>query len=82
MWMEDNIKTNLKIIYDWVYWIYLAQMRVQLWSVSNTVLNIPFVYKPGISCMSERLTACQGCLLLVEGVTKPHGNVDEYNIRV
>jgi hypothetical protein len=67
MWMEDNIKTNLKIIYDWVYWIHLAQMRVQLWSVSN---------------MSERLTACQGCLLLVEGVTKPHGNFDEYNIRV
>ena len=71
---RTELKRIIKIIYEAVDWVHLAQEGVQLWSVTN----IPFVYKPGVSWMSKRQTACQGCLSClesVEEVTDNCGNV-------
>jgi hypothetical protein len=39
--MKDNIKIDLKGMgWEDVDWIYLAQYRVQWWTVFNTVMNL------------------------------------------
>jgi hypothetical protein len=38
---EDNMKMDFREIgIDGVYWIHLAQDRVQLWAFVNTVMNL------------------------------------------
>jgi predicted RecB family nuclease len=59
-----ELKRILKIIYEGVDWIHLAQEGVQLWCVPN----IPFVDKPAVSWMAKRQTACHWCLSCLESV--------------